>query len=415
MAQAESVAAQSITFSEAILLAQTALDPSDGVFLATAVSPWHALGVDAWIKNLRGNSVRTRGVIAILPHSKDGFLINATYFRYANQDSGTTIVQVDIPASPTLFTHVRRLWDKYTCLTSLIFHCAFKAKRTSQPSALIVSPRNANLGYLLALACGYTGFFEHYRPVFVTIDEGLGTYTSDALWTLVGNLDRGSSAKTYPFFETLRRLKIGARNRLMKRFTLESRFLFEFDEASGQLEPVPDIVRDYRALYVHATGDDAALQPTERRPTGIIITQPWSEYKQLDVKHEIELVSHAVTKLLDRKLRVVIKPHPREAAAKYKCLQERFRGNDVQVIQGAKPVEEHFSSLLPGSCVVGYNSTALLTAFVLYNLPAYSFGSQLIGRPTTGELLGNSQRQFDQLFGHIVKHMELLADDRKEV
>ena len=50
-------------------------------FVAVAISSWHALGIDAFIYNLSNELERkVKGLILILPHAEDGYLLRERRF-----------------------------------------------------------------------------------------------------------------------------------------------------------------------------------------------------------------------------------------------------------------------------------------------------------------------------------------------
>ncbi|ADD03733.1 uncharacterized protein Nmag_0136 [Natrialba magadii ATCC 43099] len=104
--------------------------------------------------------------------------------------------------------------------------------------------------------------------------------------------------------------------------------------------------------------------------TIVMLTQPFSETGQITQEEEYRIVSDLISELGDLGYQILLKPHPREHANKYKNLIGR---NDVEILGNEKgePIERQIAKY-DAHAVIGYNSTALLTISAFYDLDVYT-------------------------------------------
>ncbi|MFP4055221.1 MAG: polysialyltransferase family glycosyltransferase, partial [Phycisphaerae bacterium] len=177
----------------------------------------------------------------------------------------------------------------------------------------------------------------------------------------------------------------------------------------GVLEPNGPVLEDYRESM------KAAPQPpavgSGERPRAVLLTQPWAADGQIDPDAEKQLLGKVLGRLRERGFEVLVKPHPREPAGKYETMfaEQQAPG---ELLPQAVTVERLFPALGEGDIVVGYNSTSLLTAALLYGLRVYTIGDTQPCREQTGgwyrrtqdgfvELAGDSVGDFEQEFGEV--------------
>jgi hypothetical protein len=129
-------------------------------------------------------------------------------------------------------------------------------------------------------------------------------------------------------------------------------------------------------------------------PLAIIVTQPFSEYGQLSVEYELNITETVVNILVQRGISVAIKPHPRETVDKYTSSLTKFKSEQIELIQQKTPVEDFF--MLDPACIIGYTSTSLVNARVLYNIPTISIINILL-ETTNAEMLNVQKNEFKKL------------------
>jgi hypothetical protein len=80
---------------------------------------------------------------------------------------------------------------------------------------------------------------------------------------------------------------------------------------------------------------------------------------------------------------------------KYTSILTKFKSEQIELIQQKAPVEDFFLTLNP-ACVIGYTSTSLVNARVLYDIPAISMINILL-ETSNEEFLNMSENEFKKL------------------
>lgn len=363
------------------------------VFVAGAVSHWHALGVDAWLWQLTRHK-RVGGVVVILPHPTNGVLIKPSDFPVASKTPGVRFVS---PATRGR-TFARRFLDVLaSTINRMQLAVRTRADRSPRRRISVVSPLAPNIDILVRFG-GCMARREGLHPHFVLVDEGLGTYVSADVWR---DVERAEGIHMSFLQRLLRRCVTMADNIIIAKSTFELRWLFRVDQQSGALILDHDIARDYRAVLRLASTN---LPHDFRfcRPAAIFLSQPWSEYGQVSLAFELHVIKSVIERLKLAGFHVLIKPHPREDLSKFRLLCNDDLLAGVRVLSGLEPAEKLFQMLGPADIAVGYTSTGLLTASALFGIRTYSAAGLLVGAPDVGALLRKSCEEFLRLSRYLV-------------
>ncbi len=222
-------------------------------------------------------------------------------------------------------------------------------------------------------------------PVFVLIEEGIGTYLSKAVWRDASRIDAPGGGT---FVARLRREVEGAlvsslRGAATGLHALRREYLLVRE--GGKLRPDEQVASSFRRALARRGARHAGepLIEGESRPSVLMLTQPFSEYGQIALEEEVRVLATLADAGDALGVRVLVKPHPREDTSKYDGTGLRER---VEFARGNFPAEEILESLAP-LAVVGYNSTTLLNASLMYGIPSVS----LIGAVTLNADAGYGQ------------------------
>jgi len=393
---------EAVAFAEAAARIRRLLASEDVGFIASAMSHWHALGVDAWVGSLRAAGDRRKGVVLLLPHTRDGLVTAAKDLPLCRQDGDVEIIPVDrivvgggrggLAAMIRVGLRLIRLW-----LTR-----PGRPSRRRRDVLWLASAKDAAAAVFTLAEIASCPRVKGREVRLVVFDEGLGTYTSQADWRYARRLDRSAKGRIVSH-GWLDRLLYGTwqwvQARIAAGYRMEGRRVFLQDEATGLLAPNTPVVADYqRAMRVGAGEIDLRRRD---RPIALIVPQPWSEYEQVSLADEVGLTARAVEVLVEGGWDVRLKPHPRETAGKYDAVMAPSPER-VEVLAGDCAVERIFGSMRAGDVVVGLNSTSLLIASLVYGLETYTIGRDLIRRAKTGEWFQAGHRVFERLAGDSV-------------
>ena len=371
--------------------ARALLQEGGADFLAVAVSPWHAVGIDAALLSTQALSGKpSRGLIFIVPHSRDGFLITDEAFLVARATKDIHIARVE-PTQGGVRRWFSTLADDRRLLRRLKGGNASLA--SSAKSVDLLSPMRPSL----PLARLLLEMPDRPRPCFVTYDEGIGLYLSEKIWKTVQRLD--GEAPSAPA-GLRRRYRNALRARIEELAAKKSRWLFSSDPETGALRLEEGVGHAYREVFRAWASSVPRERWLPKTPAAMIVTQPVSELEQLPLENEMRVMERIIRMLSDLGFAPLIKSHPRERAGKYEDLA---RETPMRLLAEEVSAEAYFAGLRNGDIVVGLTSTALLTASSLFEVPTYSLASLFLEEPQLGSLFRDAHDDFTRVCRHYVK------------
>lgn len=351
-------------------------------FIALAVSPWHAIGINAFIYDHFLNSYnKINGIVIIASHPKDGYIIDKNNFL--NNIAKINYFQIQENLT-------QNIYDLPSILQGLI---NIKNNRNGKEIYLI-SPLDPKIPFIKYFK--NRDVSNKYCPIFVVIDEGFGTYVSKEIWKMIARHE-----KNYHHFGEIKLIIFSlVRNFLekisLKYIPLEQRFLskstvkFEIDET---------VLNSYKKVLKLMKRE---IPLKNKKNNVLLITQPFSEYNQIPITDEFKVIESLIKLLSAKNFNIILKTHPREKEDKYLKLLKKYPY--ITIIQDNFPVEEIFSSLNP-ICVIGYTSTALITAKLFHDIPSISLANILLSI-SNDELLNMASKEFINLTGEFIQFVE---------
>lgn len=352
------------------------------------ISPWHAIGVDALVYDiLQRKKDKPSGVVVITPHLRGRFTISEGDFvcrdfakvKFYYLDSGSSTKQLTISGQIDL---ARKAFDILLAIRELR-----KTDKGSKREMRIVTALFPNVFILRAfrskeLAC-------KYYPIFSLIDEGMGTYMPEKTWRVMGKLT--SQEKEPRYFQLTRFLRVKMMHNASsllkiiggKYLAIEKGFLVE--KSHGKLIPN----RQFADLYKNILKKRGATYKRvgKNKPVAIIVSDPiaypGSQYYEATLAAESNFMETVINILIETGFSVVIKPHPTEPVNKYSYILAKFKSGQVKLVEQEVAAEVLFSALKP-DCVIGYDSTALIHASILYDIPAIRISDILLSKVDSG-------------------------------
>lgn len=232
------------------------------------------------------------------------------------------------------------------------------------------------------------------------IDEGIGTYFSKDFWTLTSKYDQENVEKkrlTDVVSDSFQLMFFHALNAVFeKKLKVGDRCLFSHN--SNCLIQNRSVIESYQnVLSLNKYTSPEMEQILSNNNWAIIATQPFVEYNQVDINDYIECINETITFLRQKGIICIIKPHPREDIFKYDMI---ISENENTILLDKSISLEKILYLHP-NLVVGFTSTALVTAKIFYNVFSVSIIDKLM-KKTKDPLLDVSRTEFKNLFGNIV-------------
>ena len=334
------------------------------------ISPWHAIGVDALVYDIsQRKKEKPSGVIVITPHMGGRFTISEGDFicrdfatvEFHYLDSGSNTKRLTISRQIDL---AKKAFDILLAIRELK-----KTDKGDKREMRIVTALFSNVFILRAfrskeLAC-------KYYPIFSLIDEGIGIYMPEKTWCVTDKLI--CQEKEPRYFQVTRFLRVkmmyNASNLIKiiggKCLAIEKRFLLEKNH--GKLIPNRQLADLYRNMLERRGAIHKRVK--KNKPVAIIITAPLLQDDEATLAAESNFMEAVINILIETGFTVVIKPHPTEPTDKYSYISAKFKSGQVELAAQEVAAEVLFSVLKP-DCVIGYDSTSLINARIIYDIPA---------------------------------------------
>lgn len=346
-------------------------------FIAFAISPWAAHGVDAYISRCYDEQEKIKGFICVLEHSRSGYLLDESHF--SNTDDNIQIVRVkggkcendrEILLKGILKKNMKKEASKFYILSqrvpSYLWHFRIKSVRDSMYIKSIV------------------------------IDEGLGMYMrNDRDWfnEFVGissSIQKKINAAFNVYIYNHLLDMILEKKKEKEYFTL-------LNKKNNNLEINPIAVRYYK-LAIEKIGK-SSKEDSIYEDAVVLLTQPYYEMGSIANDEDLKILEQVCNVCARAHLKVVLKPHPRETdIERYNILKNCY----VDIKKG-KSVESIISGLKrKPKAIIGFSSTSLVAEKLFDEIKTVS----LIDCMNDCNVVGAAKVDFDkfrQIFGTFVE------------
>lgn len=396
---------------DARTLHQKILESNKLDFLCFAITPWHALGIDAFLLDLKNKTGKNpSGIIVINSHRQHGYLISENVFVspqfakvsfYKIEDENLDALRI-VQGKFAFVNVLLRLLLVY--LFKILFPLPTKKRKT----LFIASPLHPNIFSIMIFSSVKTSC--KFKPVYVAVDEGSGSYPVNKLKRILTYI-RGRIFEFQPSGGFVRQkvsLAIHVANSIffflvLSSFSKTKYFLFKNAKMVSLGKPNQNIRKLLLNVLSLKFGNDKLQEQPSYRPkqnSVVIATQPFSEIDPQYAKIETEMVDRLLHICTKSKLNVIIKPHPREQNEKYIQYIQLSKYKDFVTIHDKNvPLEEYFMKEDKDKkilAMVGLITTALITARVLYEIDVISI-CKLLPNYSGNDYLAKASRDFFQL------------------
>ncbi len=350
-------------------------------FIAFAISHWHAVGVDSAVYDIsKRKNKKPRGLIIVSAHPKDGFIIKEKDFICKNfAEVEFYFLSSNLSGLQNqrfIILRIYKYFRKLIYLSRVIIRAKKNNKKWNNKKELIIvsiMEPNTSLLEMFQDKC----ISSKYKPTYFITGEGFSTYVSKRAWKITEELVKQD--KKLDYFNYLKNIEDKIKKEIInnplrkvitKYIGIENRFLL--NRRNDKLIPNLSIVNSYKNIFLKRK---TVLLKSDNIKNiihpAIILTNPFSEYKLATLKYELEILDNVVNILIQKDYDIIIKPHPQESDNKYISILKKHRSSRVKIAYKDFPAEDLFCMLNP-LCVIGYTSNALITANVIFNLPAFS-------------------------------------------
>lgn len=331
---------------------------SNNNFIAFIATPWHFYGVKCIIEELRNKNIKLQGYIVILPTIPDSkqYYVNSSNLNLDGLEE-FKIIKCSLEKSQE---------NIFSLFIKQFLYCIKREQKGS--FFYVVNPGLPSYDTAQKIAKIY--FKEVYN---IVIDEGLATYMGVADDFNILQID------TY-----IKYIKKNIRMFFVFMLKKRKKNLYYFTLFQGKIKNLnlnDNVIRQYKRMLSY--DDEKVEKKKSFKNTIIILTQPFVEvgeiYGDLDNRILKDVVNY-LHRMCD--FEILVKTHPKEIN------QSKYNGLGCEIDRSLEiPFEKLMSQCIDKPiAVIGFTSTALVTASIFWNIPAYSLCLFLNGKEVSKEL-----------------------------
>lgn len=352
------------------------LKSEDYDYVSFVMTKWHVHSFEAVLSYLnKKNKKKLKGIVLIIKSDNSEYIVNKEHIL---KDDGCTFYYIN---KKDFFNHC------FDFIKAICVYCNLSHYKKRKDVFYLIRPNGftyKTLGFF------YRGI-KRKKIVIVELDEGVGTYIQNNKTWLKSAKGEKNGILDYlrlyiKYFESifLKKSKIIAQG-----LYIDGRLLVK--DSNDEYIPNYDLLEYYREAIEKSSKDVIDVSVFTGRYV-IINTQP-NSHKYID---NIMACIDYITK---KGYKVILKPHPRELN------EYNFINNDNLVIYKELVSQEEILSVLDikPQFIVGYYSTTLVTANVLYDVKTISLDDSVIERNSIDETEKQIMLKFKNTFKKYVK------------
>ena len=376
-------------------------------FIGFLVSPFHALGIDAYLYELLKKSKNLKGLIFIGPHPKSGFIVNEKDLR-CSEFTDVEIIYIENDNYLRNKNNFEKISNGINMLIGLLN--IMLSKKYSKRELFILTIMNINISILSIFS--NKKVLRAYHPRFVLIDEGIGTYMSKQVWKLEKNYINSSLDDKSIFLRLKRLFVVFLLNMASQYKNIEKRFLFY--SRKDDICVNEHVIASYKKIIEinknHIKNSDIInlAKYINGGKFVILATQPFVEYNQIKLFNYMGILDKLFKILNKRNLKIVLKPHPRESEKKYGKIFKNYK--DIYICTKSFLLEEML--YLNPIKIIGFTSTSLVTSKLFYEIESISLVNIII-KNTNDSLINARGSEFKSKFKkyvHFINNFKEIED-----
>lgn len=347
-------------------------------FLATAITPWHALGINANIYLLEQQGIELKGFIMVVAHPMTGTAIEESNFEMQNSKGIEVVGICQNSLRNSVLSSLKRKINKYC-------YYLFLTNKNIEKLYWAV-PMKPSYEFLPLVDT--KSFQKHI--ITILIDEGLGTYLdSDYVCCKWAFREGGTKAGIYSVWHTFVRDKFYMFQLKRKKAIIFKQLLYK---KSYQWLINKTVVNAYRKTMKK---EKLTIHTELYSGTVVINSNMLFEIGIFSERIDIQIYKELCERLRKNNIKVIIKPHPREK--EIEVYQELNCDIEVKCTVAQESI---FAGLqvLP-ICLIGFDTTTLVSSKILFGIEGISL-NQLVHPKYLNDK--NRFHKFNKIFSNIV-------------
>lgn len=336
-------------------------------YIASCTSEWHLISALTFLNNLYEKKQRKlHGIIIICEHSKNGYIIRESLLNL-----------------PSKFGAILYKRDKTTEVKYKDIHQKILFAQDNELYIMsVIKP-----WLKMSLEC--RKLFQ-CKIVDVIIDEGVGCYGS--IFT-----------RTVANYQELRNIKATSREVLLEIYSYIILFLLQIPvkkylllrRKGGKYVENQVVVEHFRKIQKELLKQKILFKPVY--PYAILLTQPLEEQGCTNVEAVLQCFCDLKEKCEEMGITLYVKTHPRYPSKKYE--EKGFLSVEDQI-----GIENLLASVIEQpDFICGFNTTALITSKLLYDIKSYSLSRLILEKQDIGNnYFRRMLEKYDKKFKTIV-------------
>ena len=328
-------------------------------FIGSAVTPWHAHGIDCAIHYLRDQGIKVNGLILIKP------AIKQQKISYILSEKNFTTNCCCLFKSPATFDTrplfvLKSLCRLFQSVSWYNKQCEDNAKKI----IYIASPWHLDVSTFIHL---HTTLDASYGFRLMLVEEGLSSYfpkidTRQHLWNTLKTKKQG--------FRLIQSYMVAVAGIILRqRFEKKTVWtnLNLLLKENNLLQTNALSIRYYSKVLTTYTQENRDQIPTENLNGCVVICTMAYLHTEIQDDEDVRVLSEVVRKIKSKGLAVYIKPHPRDTN-----YHIRYAPLECDFLDCHCSVEALFVRFPNIHAVVSFSSTSLVTANLLFGLQGIS-------------------------------------------
>ena len=358
-------------------------------FLAAAITPWHALGIDATVKILREQGVILSGYIILVSHTVTGSGLSQEHFNTVQDDKIQFITIKQERIKRTITDKLKNKFEIYQYYLKPeisqanldVFYWVVPLKPSYEMIPKIMNGRkNIKLSiYIIDEGIGGTYLTSTLRWIQIAFKEGTLRDGIRALWTL-------SIRDKFFLFKLMKREAVVYFQLLIwdgRKWVPNQKAIDAYRQVIGRVK-----TSEKYAIYSNAV---------------IISSDMLKQTGHINNNVDLMIYQSICQILEEKKITCILKPHPRETEIErysdLNCKVESEKNIAQETILGS--IEE-----MP-RCMIGFASTTLITANLLFGIEAISL-NKIIKKDLNSDR--KVFRKFQETFSTIISFPETVEE-----
>lgn len=372
-------------------------------FVAIAISPWHAHGIDSAIMRLQDNGILLKGFIFAIKHPNSERCINETNF--VTRNNNIKIIECNFDSKSVLSKAINNMRAK-TLIESANYN-------TNRQPFFVIRPSYPDFNWINIVY----RYNSSLRVVFISIDEGTSSYLvsdTNSNWVnYIASLDENKPIVVQLIKRNILKILVKPRGELRKKISnklKESNSYYTWNlltkDEGGRLSTNYDMSKYYKKILemlpLHGIGQDD-IKPYEG---AIVVSSSPPENGLINPNADLDTFKILFLRLKKFKVNAVFKLHPRE--------NDVLRYSDLDCLISKIPnaSQEAIVSKLNTmpKCIVGIYSTTLITLNSIFGIPAIS-----LARIFLRNIEDQTTRDMVQNYIDIFSELIMIPEDENEL